>query len=332
MRIAAYAIAIVSLAGGACPVSAAGSVLDTNYAFYVGMCDASAAVALNNELFAVANDEDNSLRIYHASKGGLPVSSQDLSTLLKVDRKKPETDLEAACWLGDHIYWISSHGRNRDGKFRASRHRFFATKVDQKAGRIQLTAVGRVYVNLLPDLLRDPRLRPFRLDRASLLPPKAAGGLNIEGLCATPEDTLLIGFRNPIPQKRALIVPLLNPTEVINGKISRLGAPMLLDLGGRGIRDIVRWRDRYVIIAGAHDGSENSKLYEWSGESAPAHELTSVTFKNFNPEALIVYPDNAKPLQLLSDDGTVQINGVGCKTLANTNLRKFRAVWVSLPE
>src|SRR5688572_26305433 len=179
MKIAAYAIAIMSLASGVWPVSAAGSTVDTNHAFYVGMCDASAAVALNNELFAVANDEDNSLRIYHAAKGGLPVSSQDLSTLLKVDRKKPETDLEAACWLGDHIYWISSHGRNRDGKFRASRHRFFATKIEQKAGRLQLSAVGRVYANLLPDLLRDPRLRPFRLDRASLLPPKAVGGLNI---------------------------------------------------------------------------------------------------------------------------------------------------------
>jgi len=332
MKIAAYAIAMMSLASGVCPVSAAGSILDTNHAFYVGMCDASAAVALNNELFAVANDEDNSLRIYHATKGGLPVSSQDLSTLLRVDRKKPETDLEAACWLGDHIYWISSHGRNRDGKFRASRHRFFATKVEQKAGRLQLSVVGRVYVNLLPDLLRDSRLRPFRLDRASLLPPKAAGGLNIEGLCDTPEDTLLIGFRNPIPQKRALIVPLLNPAEVINGKISRLGAPLLLDLGGRGIRDIVRWRNRYIIIAGAHDGSENSKLFEWSGDSAPPRELTSVTFKNFNPEAIIVYPDNVKPFQLLSDDGTVLINGVGCKTIANTNLKKFRAAWVSLPE
>src|SRR5215207_9049958 len=142
MKIAAYAVAVMSLTGVS-PVSAADSILNTNYAFYAGMCDASAAVALNNELFAVANDEDNCLRIYHAAKGGLPVSSQDLSTLLKVDRKKPETDLEGACWLGDHIYWISAHGRNRDGKFRASRHRFSATKVGQKAGRLQLSAVGR---------------------------------------------------------------------------------------------------------------------------------------------------------------------------------------------
>ena len=299
---------------------------------HYGMCDASAAVALNNELFAVANDEDNSLRIYDAARGGLPVASQDLSVLLRVDRKKPETDLEGACWIGEHIYWISSHGRNRDGKFRASRHRFFATQVEQKGGQIQIRGVGRVYVNLLSDLLRDSRLRRFGLDRASRLPPKAAGALNIEGLCATPENTLLIGFRNPLPQNRALIVPMLNPGEVINGRMARFGDALLLDLGGRGIREIVRWRDRYVIVGGAYDGNEKSKLFEWTGGSAQPRELTSVTFTNFNPEAIIVYPDTTKPFQVLSDDGTVLINGVACKSLANSNSKRFRAAWVSLPD
>jgi hypothetical protein len=298
--------------------------------FYVGMCDASAAVALNNDLFAVANDEDNSLRIYPAAKGGPPVSSQDLSGLLRVSKKKPETDLEGACWLGDTIYWISSHGRNRDGQFRASRHRFFGTKVEEREGRLQLAPAGRVYVSLLSDLLRDRRLRPFQLDRASLLAPKAPGALNIEGLCATPEHHLLIGFRNPIPQGRALLVPLLNPAEVVAGRAVRLGDPVLLDLGGRGIRDIVRWRNRYVILAGAHDGRGNSRLFEWDGGDAQPREMPDMKFKDFNPEAIIVYPDLAKPLQLLSDDGTLIINGVGCKSLTKTDLKKFRAVWVDL--
>ena len=296
------------------------------------MCDASAAVALNNGLFAVANDEDNFLRVYDAAKGGPPVSSQDVSALLRVDPKKPETDLEGACWLGDHIYWISSHGRNRDGKFRASRHRFFATRVEERSGRLQLINAGRIYTSLLADLLRDQRLRPFRLDRASRLPPKAVGGLNIEGLCPTPENHLLIGFRNPMPQNRALIVPLLNPAEVIAGKAPRLGDPLLLDLGGRGVRDIVRWRDRYLILAGAHDGRENTRLYEWQGGSTKATELPSVKFSDFNPEAIIVYPDPKLPFQLLSDDGTLVINGVECKTVKNPNLRRFRAAWVDLPQ
>ena len=36
---------------------------------YRGMCDASAAVSLNADLFAVANDEDNILRVYHRQPG-----------------------------------------------------------------------------------------------------------------------------------------------------------------------------------------------------------------------------------------------------------------------
>ena len=298
--------------------------------FYVGMCDASAAVALNNDLFAVANDEDNALRVYDAGKGGLPVSSQDLSAILRVDKKKPETDLEGACWLGDTIYWISSHGRNRDGQFRSSRHRFFATKIEERDGRPRLVPAGRVYVNLLSDLLRDHRLRPYRLDRASLLAPKAPGALNIEGLCATPEHHLLIGFRNPIPQGRALLVPLLNPAEVIAGRAVRLGEPILLDFEGRGIRDIVRWQNRYIILAGSHDGRGNSRLYEWDGGAAKPREVAEAKFKGFYPEAIIVYPDIPKPFQVLSDDGTVIINGVGCKSLTKTDLKKFRAVWVTL--
>jgi hypothetical protein len=330
MKIALCLAAAGSIMGLSCGAAEPVDLVSTQ-GVYVGMCDASAAVALNNELFAVANDEDNVLRIYDAAKGGPPVYSQDLSALLRVDRKKPETDLEGASWIGDHIYWISSHGRNREGEFRSSRHRFFATKVEERNGRLQLRGSGRVYPNLLGDLLRDARLRSYRLDRASLLPPKAAGALNIEGLCATPEHALLIGFRNPIPHKRALVVPLLNPAEVINGKMARLGDPLLLDLGGRGIRDIVRWGNRYVIVAGAHDGRENSKLFEWAGGSAAPREVTSVTFKNFNPEAIIVYPEITKPFQLLSDDGTLTINGVECKSVPNANLKQFRAVWVSLP-
>jgi hypothetical protein len=337
------------------------SNLVSTQSFYVGMCDASAAVALNNDLFAVANDEDNSLRIYNAARGGLPTYSHDLSRILKVDPKKPETDLEGACWLGERIFWISSHGRNKEGEFRASRHRFFATKVEEKDGKLQLVAVGGIYTRLLSDLTMDPRLSPFGLERASRLPPKTAGALNIEGLCATPEHHLLIGFRNPIPQGRALVVPLLNPVEVINGKLARLGDPLLLDLGGRGIRDMARWRNRYLILGGSYGAlpgtspppkgklthhprsfvtpkvdpvglSLDTRLYEWTGGSAAPQEVRSVSFTSLNPEAIIVYPDPSRPFQILSDDGTVLINGVGCKGLNNTNLKKFRAVWVSLPD
>ena len=83
---------------------------------YRGMCDASAAVSLNADLFAVANDEDNTLRVYHRKPGGLPAFSFDLTAFLRIGKKSPEADIEGSAAIGDRVYWITSHGRNAKGK------------------------------------------------------------------------------------------------------------------------------------------------------------------------------------------------------------------------
>lgn len=70
---------------------------------------------------------------------------------------------------------------------------------------------GRIYTRLLNALLAADTLAPYRLATAAQRAAEAPGGLNIEGLAATPEGTLLIGLRNPLRQGRALLVPLLNP-------------------------------------------------------------------------------------------------------------------------
>jgi len=71
-----------------------------------------------------------------------------------------------------------------------------------------LRPVERPYVNLLDDLGRDERYVDCGWDWLPCFPLKSPGGLNIEGLCATPDGQLLIGFRNPIPDGKALIAPL----------------------------------------------------------------------------------------------------------------------------
>jgi hypothetical protein len=296
---------------------------------YFGMCDASAGVALATNVFAVANDEDNVVRLYQIDRTNGPVGGVDLSSFLRVDRGWPETDLEGAAWIGDWIFWIGSHGRNHDGKARLSRQRLFATRMMRTNGIVRLVPVGKPYMNLLSDLVHEPRLSPYRLATASRLPPKARGALNIEGLCATPNTNLLIGFRNPIPQGRALLVPLRNPFEVVAGRPARFGDPILLDLGGQGIRDIGFWQGHYIIIAGAFDGSSHSRLYFWNGDEAAPKRVEGVHLKGINPEAVVVYPQNNDAFQLLSDDGTMLINGVDCKKLSNPMQRRFRSVWVS---
>src|SRR5436190_11479290 len=127
---------------------------------HYGCCDASPAVAVTTNLFIVADDEGNSLRVYRRDESGPPVQSFLAEPFLHVDPRKPETDLEGAARIGDRIYWITSHGRNRGGVEGGSRHRFFATTFYiNSEGKVELKTVGRPYMRLQNDLLRDPRLR-----------------------------------------------------------------------------------------------------------------------------------------------------------------------------
>jgi Protein of unknown function (DUF3616) len=299
--------------------------------FHFGMCDASAAVALDGQHFAVANDEDNPIRAYRADEGSLPVQTFDFSKDFRVDPKKPEMDLEGACWLGEKIFWISSHGRNKDGEVRPSRQILFATTGTKTARGFEMKPVGKPYRLLLADLIREPRFASLHLAEASRLAPKVAGALNIEGLCATPEGKLLIGFRNPVPQSQALLIPLENPEQVITGQRGKFGEPILLALDGLGVRDIAFWQNQYLIIGGATDGKPQSSLFVWDGKGQPK-KVDWLKLANFNPEALIVYEGRTNAFQVLSDDGTRRIGTEPCKNLKDPKQRRFRSVWVQPSE
>ena len=297
---------------------------------YYGMCDASAAVALTEKLFAVASDEESVLRVYDRDQNGAPVQSINLSAFLDLDARKPESDLEGAARVGDRAYWITSHGRNKKGKQRPSRDRFFAVQIVTNAQRVELKMLGKPYEHLLDDLMRDPKLKTFNLAGASKLEPKARGALNIEGLSATPEGSLLIGFRNPIPGGKALLVPMLNPDAVIHGQAATFGEPIRLDLGGLGIRDMAYWDGQYGIIAGPYDGKGPSHLYEWLGGTSTPRRVKHTHLRGLNPEAIIFYPDKgAAQFQLLSDDGKKLVNGKPCKELDDPSRQHFRSVWIS---
>jgi hypothetical protein len=293
------------------------------------MSDASAGVALGTQYFITANDEDNPLRIYRRDSGGPPQQVIDLTAFLRLDRASPETDLEGAARVGDRIYWITSHGQNRDAKKRPNRHRFFAT--DLKGSRVPfvLQPVGRPYPGLLMDLIRAPQLQAFNLAEAANRAPKEPHGLNIEGLCATSDQRLLLGFRNPLPQQKALVIPLNNPDRVIQDQPAELGQPLLLDLGGLGIRDMAYAEGTYYLIGGARGGGGPFRLYQWSGGQDPPRRLGEIKAKHLHPEAIVVYPDlGLRKFQLLSDDGTLTVNGKPNKDQLDPAKRFFRSAWV----
>ncbi len=283
---------------------------------YDGLCDASAAVALDARHFVVADDERNKLAVY---RRGAPeaVGHTDLDAFL--DTKK-ESDLEGAALVGSRIYWIASHARNSAGKEREDRHRFFATDVRGTT----VDPMGKPYTTLLTDLLAAPLLAPLKLADAAERAAEAEGGFNIEGLAAGPDGSLLIGLRNPVPRGQALLIPLLNPADLVQGHgPARFGAAVPLDLGGRGVRSIDRVGSGYLIAAGPTGDDGSFAVYRWSGNAADAPVLLKLELGTLRPEALFAWPDHV--VTLLSDDGGVKVGKKACKD-ADPRKRSFRAL------
>jgi hypothetical protein len=92
-----------------------------------GICDASAGVALDENRIIVGDDEQPWLSVYGLAGGdsvcriplpGRPASAGDA---------EPEADLEGATVFDGRIVWISSNGRNKNGKVRPERFRLFAS-------------------------------------------------------------------------------------------------------------------------------------------------------------------------------------------------------------
>ena len=282
---------------------------------YWGMSDASAAVALGTGLFVAADDENNVLKVYSAAQVGHEIAAFDWNEHLGIrpGSEHPEADIEGATVLGDRIFWITSHGRNRDGKWRPNRHRLLAMTVARTDQGLQATPLGHAYDRLAVQLLSLPQsdelgmtaaLGPLGSNDKDLAPKDE--GLNIEGLAATPDGkSLLIGFRNPVPHAKALLLPLLNPLEVVNDQATpQLGQPILLDLSvrrsgktyGLGIRSIEysRRHGGYLIVAGPPDTRHVFALFHWSGRARDRARLLAAADsvlqqKDFTPEALIVY-------------------------------------------
>lgn len=306
---------------------------------HFGACDASGSVALfDTNYLVVANDEDNILRVYDSTSSGKPIESIDIGNYFTNNPKNKEADIEAATILNGNIYWITSHGRNKNAKERPERHNFFANKFAVDGEKISAQQIGRSYSNLFADMMRDERLKKYKLESAESLAPKAEGGLNIEGLCTTPDNQLLIGFRNPIRDGKALVLPLENPEELIQKEDSsaRFGNPIDLDLGGLGIRSIEYWETHklYIIAAGSYSSRDEFRFYQWSGNPNEDPELIEIVDlpSGFNAEAVVIYPNLDNKFQILSDDGSVKRDGeIPCKDIPPDSDRKFfRSVWVSV--
>lgn len=279
----------------------------TTFQPLTGIHEPSAIVQLPDGRFLVAEDEKaHSFSLLSISLDG-QVDSTPLTpgffeggdSFWKLD------DLEGLTVDNNgNIYAITSHSRDGDGDEKKSRNKLARFRI--KGKRIDDSAVSDA---LKPALLKA---HPALAAAAEIRDVKVAGGLNIEALEITPDQRhLLIGFRSPLLDGRAIIASVENPSAIFDAEAAPRLAPRLetLDLGGNGLRGM-SWLpalNGYLLIAGPV-GREPTpfRLWFWSGQpGAPARQVTIPAIQGLeHAEGISPAIINGEPrIVIVSDDG-----------------------------
>jgi Protein of unknown function (DUF3616) len=321
--------------GGLDPDSGTLVALDKTPTAYSETCDGSGGLALSFTHFIDVNDEDQIARIYERAKPAAPVQTIALHQGLGI-AAGDEGDLEDLARIGNRVFITTSHGRKSSGALDRTRYRLGVFDVAGIAPAVTLVPVGssgqlldRMLVaanwdtpnqTVITALVASSKLGTTT--DANLAPELA--GTNIEGLATDGTGKLLVGFRNPRPGNKAIVVQVPNPDAVLTG--ARFGGAAELDLGGLGIRALAYSpvHQAVLIVAGSHAPSTVWKLYTWSGvlTAQPTFVADIVAPAGYSPEAVVPYP-NTKDVQILFDGGDATIGGVGCKD-APVGSRVFR--------
>ncbi|MBO3706154.1 MAG: DUF3616 domain-containing protein [Candidatus Accumulibacter sp.] len=169
-------------------------------------------------------------------------------------------DLEAV--TGDHagcVYAITSHSRDNAGDERSAR---------EKLLRFRVAGGEMVEARLVVDLKRAlTAAHPLLAEAAAIRHVKKDGGLNIEGLAMRADRrALMLGFRSPLVDGRAIIACIDNPDAMFDaGRAPQIASELFrLDLQGHGIRAVahVPLLDGYLVVAGPV-GRERTQFALW---------------------------------------------------------------------
>ena len=273
-----------------------------------GIYEPSAIQQLPDGRFLVVEDEKQHPLSLVAIRSDGEVRSIPLSPAL------PETDnpfwklddLEGVTLdRSGYVYAITSHSRDGDGEEKKSRDKLVRFRVEG----------NRVVEPMLVQGLKSALVarHPVLAAAAGVLDVKADGGLNIEAMEIAPDQQrLLIGFRSPLLDKRAIVAYVENPVAMFTGgEPPRISATLdTLDLGGNGIRGLsyLPALGGYLVISGPVSREQvHFQLWFWSGQRGePARHVTVPGLKGFE-HAEGVSPaviDGRQLIVIVSDDGS----------------------------
>ncbi len=326
--------------------ASAASATPANTIWPTGISDASDAIALDDNYYVSGDDELNVLNVYSRTTSGMPVTSYTYTSSLNLpEPASPEVDIEAATpslMNPGKVFWMGSMS-NGKAPFNAkpNRDRLFATNISGTGSVTSFAFNG--YSAIKASLLTwgDANGYSFTASAAAGVDSKSPSGFAAEGMVFGPDSTTLyIGLRAPLVpvniRDKAVIAPISNfETWFNNGSPignPTYGAPIELDLGGRGIRDIIRLSNgTYIIVAGNSNGTVSGALYKWTGVAGDAPRLVnSPATDNLNMEgAMAVSNGNSSSfnsIQVLSDmgDEVMYNDGNSVKDFNDLIYRKFR--------
>ena len=235
-----------------------------------------------------------------------------------------ELDAEGVAFDAGHFYVVGSHGRPRhendpekearkkplnDAQAAASRQIFRiglpASAVDLRSGEL----VGNADItpsSALAAILKDHQdLKPF-YDK-----PLDENGLTIEGI-AVRDQRLFIGMRGPVLGADAIVLSV-SEAGVFGGqssesKLHRLALGKDKSDQPRGVRDLVRYRNGFLVLAGPVNDPPDSTpvkagdytIYFWDGAGRADRRVDLDAYgRKFKPEALLPLDGNAGHVRVL---------------------------------
>jgi hypothetical protein len=202
------------------------------------------------------------------------------------------------------VYAITSHSRDDGGDEKKSRERLVRFRVEgnRVAEPKVVDGLKHALTAMHPELASAAKIRDV----------KGGGGLNIEGLEISPDQQrLLIGFRSPLHEGRAIIASVENPSGIFQAdEVPRVAADLdELDLGGHGIRGLsyVPPIGEYLVISGPVSREPGQfALWLWNGQHGCAARRVTVPGLQGLERAEGVSPaviDGVVRVIIVSDDG-----------------------------
>lgn len=223
------------------------------------------AVAAGGRFLVVAADEGPVVQVLKRT-GPDEYTLHETTPLIEGAKDDDEIDIEGIACSEWTVYAVGSHSRKRsllkpDKTQKANRKRLaenLREPLREKVFRFELDAAGRLAAPIRSTSLR-PRLENDELLAPFLAIPGKENGIDIEGI-ALAADGLVAAFRSPVFREGFAPVLFFSFDRPEAGRVA------LVHLGGRGIRDILRVSDGYLLIGGPVNNEPVSfELYHWDG-------------------------------------------------------------------